>query len=126
MPAEDSDAPDTAEDLHARLRHTPGNPTLTAVNSELHNHPFERKQGLRRHGGDGVPAPRRTRAFHRPHAACRAPPTPQRTGRGGHPGGKAGTASRPPPVAAGEGPLPQAARRNAGVVPGALGEPRRL
>ncbi|WP_055604123.1 GmrSD restriction endonuclease domain-containing protein [Streptomyces aureus] len=46
MLAEDADGPDTAEDLHARLRHTLGNLTLTAVNSELSNHPFERKQGL--------------------------------------------------------------------------------
>lgn len=35
-----------AEDLHSRLQHTLGNLTLTAVNSELSNHPFERKQGL--------------------------------------------------------------------------------
>ncbi|MYS05114.1 DUF262 domain-containing protein, partial [Streptomyces sp. SID6041] len=46
MLAEDAEAPDTAEDLHARLRHTLGNLTLTAVNSELSNHPSERKQGL--------------------------------------------------------------------------------
>ncbi|MFF5920302.1 DUF262 domain-containing protein [Streptomyces flavochromogenes] len=46
MLAEDANAPDSAEDLHARLRHTLGNLTLTAVNSELSNHPFERKQGL--------------------------------------------------------------------------------
>lgn len=37
---------ESAEDLHARLEHTLGNLTLTAVNSELSNHPFERKQGL--------------------------------------------------------------------------------
>ncbi len=34
------------EDLHSRLQHTLGNLTLTAVNSELSNHPFERKQGF--------------------------------------------------------------------------------
>ncbi|MER8094743.1 GmrSD restriction endonuclease domain-containing protein [Streptomyces goshikiensis] len=34
------------EDLHSRLQHTLGNLTLTAVNSELSNHPFERKQDL--------------------------------------------------------------------------------
>jgi alkylated DNA nucleotide flippase Atl1 len=37
---------ESAEDLHSRLQHTLGNLTLTAVNSELSNHPFERKQGL--------------------------------------------------------------------------------
>ncbi|MET8437472.1 HNH endonuclease family protein [Streptomyces sp900116325] len=37
-----------AEDLHSRLQHTLGNLTLTAVNSELSNHPFERKQDLLR------------------------------------------------------------------------------
>lgn len=37
---------ETAEELHARLQHTLGNLTLTGVNSELSNHPFERKQGL--------------------------------------------------------------------------------
>ncbi|MER5848708.1 DUF262 domain-containing protein [Streptomyces sp. NPDC002012] len=36
----------SAEDLHVRLRHTLGNLTLTAVNSELSNNPFERKQDL--------------------------------------------------------------------------------
>ncbi|MER8085128.1 DUF262 domain-containing protein [Streptomyces sp. NPDC094048] len=39
-------AGETAEDLHSRLQHTLGNLTLTAVNAELSNHPFERKQGL--------------------------------------------------------------------------------
>lgn len=39
---------ETAEELHARLQHTLGNLTLTAVNSELSNHPFERKQDLLR------------------------------------------------------------------------------
>ncbi len=37
---------ESAEDLHSRLIHSLGNLTLTAVNSELSNHPFERKQGL--------------------------------------------------------------------------------
>ncbi|MFE1763339.1 DUF262 domain-containing protein [Streptomyces angustmyceticus] len=37
---------ESPEDLHARLKHTLGNLTLTGVNSELSNHPFERKQGL--------------------------------------------------------------------------------
>jgi alkylated DNA nucleotide flippase Atl1 len=42
------DCPDgeTPEELHARLQHTLGNLTLSAINSELSNHPFERKQGL--------------------------------------------------------------------------------
>ncbi|MFC9428071.1 DUF262 domain-containing protein [Streptomyces sp. NPDC056987] len=42
----DAASTETAEELHARLRHTLGNLTLTAVNSELSNHPFERKQDL--------------------------------------------------------------------------------
>ncbi|MFI6935720.1 DUF262 domain-containing protein [Streptomyces sp. NPDC050287] len=46
MLSEDAAGVDTAEDLHVRLRHTLGNLTLTAVNSELSNHPFERKQDL--------------------------------------------------------------------------------
>ncbi|MBV9025715.1 MAG: DUF262 domain-containing protein [Streptomycetaceae bacterium] len=37
---------ENAEDLHSRLQHTLGNLTLTAVNSELSNRPFERKQDL--------------------------------------------------------------------------------
>ncbi|MEV6209586.1 DUF262 domain-containing protein [Kitasatospora sp. NPDC051914] len=37
---------ESPEELHARLQHTLGNLTLSAVNSELSNHPFERKQGL--------------------------------------------------------------------------------
>ncbi|MFF7039139.1 DUF262 domain-containing protein [Streptomyces massasporeus] len=37
---------ETAEELHALFQHTLGNLTLTAVNSELSNHPFERKQDL--------------------------------------------------------------------------------
>ncbi|MEV7402672.1 DUF262 domain-containing protein [Streptomyces sp. NPDC091267] len=37
---------ESVEDLHSRLHHTLGNLTLTAVNSELSNHPYERKQGL--------------------------------------------------------------------------------
>ncbi|GGN36430.1 hypothetical protein GCM10012285_10170 [Streptomyces kronopolitis] len=43
---EDAATTETPEDLHVRLRHTLGNLTLTAVNSELSNHPFERKQDL--------------------------------------------------------------------------------
>lgn len=43
---EDTADGESAEDLHSRLQHTLGNLTLTAVNSELSNHPFERKQGL--------------------------------------------------------------------------------
>ncbi|WP_406401441.1 DUF262 domain-containing protein [Streptomyces uncialis] len=39
---------ESPEDLHSRLQHTLGNLTLTAVNSELSNHPFDRKQGLLR------------------------------------------------------------------------------
>ncbi|MGV9558841.1 GmrSD restriction endonuclease domain-containing protein [Streptomyces sp. NPDC003522] len=37
---------ETTEELHARFQHTLGNLTLTAVNAELSNHPFERKQDL--------------------------------------------------------------------------------
>ncbi|MEU9315777.1 DUF262 domain-containing protein [Streptomyces sp. NPDC048295] len=37
---------ESTEDLHKRLQHTLGNLTLTGINSELSNHPFERKQGL--------------------------------------------------------------------------------
>lgn len=37
---------ESPEDLHSRLQHTLGNLTLTGVNAELSNHPFERKQGL--------------------------------------------------------------------------------
>lgn len=43
---DDATEGETAEDLHSRLQHTLGNLTLTGVNSELSNHPFERKQGL--------------------------------------------------------------------------------
>ncbi len=43
---DDATQGESAEDLHARLQHTLGNLTLTGVNSELSNHPFERKQGL--------------------------------------------------------------------------------
>ncbi|QNP65436.1 GmrSD restriction endonuclease domain-containing protein [Streptomyces genisteinicus] len=43
---EDTMLGESAEDLHARLQHTLGNLTLTAVNAELSNHPFERKQDL--------------------------------------------------------------------------------
>ncbi|MFG3510169.1 DUF262 domain-containing protein [Streptomyces sp. NPDC047821] len=46
MLSEDVVDGESAEDLHARLQHTLGNLTLTAVNTELANHPFERKQGL--------------------------------------------------------------------------------
>ncbi|MGX1311034.1 alkylated DNA nucleotide flippase Atl1 [Streptomyces calvus] len=46
MLSEDVVDGESAEDLHARLQHTLGNLTLTAVNAELSNHPFERKQGL--------------------------------------------------------------------------------
>ncbi|MBC3989380.1 DUF262 domain-containing protein [Streptomyces sp. AC563] len=46
MLSEDASDTETPEDLHARLRHTLGNLTLTAVNSDLSNHPFERKQDL--------------------------------------------------------------------------------
>ncbi|MGW6770979.1 GmrSD restriction endonuclease domain-containing protein [Streptomyces sp. NPDC055037] len=46
MLAEDTTDGENAEDLHSRLQHTLGNLTLTAVNSELSNHPFERKQDL--------------------------------------------------------------------------------
>src|SRR5690606_6629021 len=43
---EEADEGETAEELHARFQHTLGNLTPTAVNSELSNHPFERKQDL--------------------------------------------------------------------------------
>ncbi|WP_053758419.1 GmrSD restriction endonuclease domain-containing protein [Streptomyces sp. AS58] len=46
MLSEDVVDGESAEDLHSRLQHTLGNLTLTAVNAELSNHPFERKQGL--------------------------------------------------------------------------------
>jgi alkylated DNA nucleotide flippase Atl1 len=46
MLSEDVVDGESAKDLHARLQHTLGNLTLTAVNAELSNHPFERKQGL--------------------------------------------------------------------------------
>jgi alkylated DNA nucleotide flippase Atl1 len=39
---------ESMEDLHSSLKHTLGNLTLTSVNAELSNHPFERKQGLLR------------------------------------------------------------------------------
>ncbi|GAA0410919.1 GmrSD restriction endonuclease domain-containing protein [Streptomyces luteireticuli] len=48
MLSEDATDGENAEDLHSRMQHTLGNLTLTAVNSELSNHPFERKQGLLR------------------------------------------------------------------------------
>ncbi|MEU7497001.1 DUF262 domain-containing protein [Streptomyces griseofuscus] len=48
MLEEDAADGERAEDLHSRLQHTLGNLTLTAVNSELSNHPFERKQDLLR------------------------------------------------------------------------------
>lgn len=37
---------ETPEDLHERLVHTIGNLTLTAMNGELSNHPFERKRQI--------------------------------------------------------------------------------
>ncbi|MFD6150078.1 DUF262 domain-containing protein [Streptomyces sp. NPDC060243] len=43
---EDTVEGESAEDLHKRLQHTLGNLTLTGINSELSNHPFQRKQGL--------------------------------------------------------------------------------
>lgn len=46
MLSEDVVDGESAKDLHSRLQHTLGNLTLTAVNAELSNHPFERKQGL--------------------------------------------------------------------------------
>ncbi|MFJ5520747.1 DUF262 domain-containing protein [Streptomyces griseoluteus] len=46
MLSEDVADGESAEDLHSRLQHTLGNLTLTGVNSELSNHPFERKQDL--------------------------------------------------------------------------------
>ncbi|MGW8379943.1 DUF262 domain-containing protein [Streptomyces sp. ODS28] len=44
--AAECDEGETPEDLHARLVHTVGNPTLTAVNSQLSNNPFDRKKDL--------------------------------------------------------------------------------
>ncbi|NJQ17050.1 GmrSD restriction endonuclease domain-containing protein [Streptomyces bohaiensis] len=44
--AESAAQGESAEELHARLLHTLGNLTLTGVNAQLSNHPFERKQGL--------------------------------------------------------------------------------
>ncbi|WP_156725258.1 DUF262 domain-containing protein [Streptomyces apocyni] len=49
--AEECEADETSGELHARLLHTLGNLTLTAVNSTLSNHPFERKQELLRASG---------------------------------------------------------------------------
>ncbi|MFE5907867.1 DUF262 domain-containing protein [Streptomyces wedmorensis] len=46
MLSEDVVDGESPKDLHSRLQHTLGNLTLTAVNSELSNHPFERKQDL--------------------------------------------------------------------------------
>ncbi|MER7967465.1 DUF262 domain-containing protein [Streptomyces sp. NPDC096080] len=46
MLGEDATEDETPEALYAQLRHCLGNLTLTAVNSELSNHPFERKQDL--------------------------------------------------------------------------------
>ncbi|MDT0481054.1 GmrSD restriction endonuclease domain-containing protein [Streptomyces doebereineriae] len=46
MLGEDVADGERVKDLHSGLQHTLGNLTLTAVNSELSNHPFERKQGL--------------------------------------------------------------------------------
>ncbi|MGW2339079.1 GmrSD restriction endonuclease domain-containing protein [Streptomyces sp. NPDC001661] len=44
--AEETEEGESPEELHARLRHTLGNLTLTAQNAELSNHPFTRKQDL--------------------------------------------------------------------------------
>ncbi|WP_306359199.1 DUF262 domain-containing protein [Nocardia sp. CC227C] len=46
MLAADTDTGETAQELHERLVHTLGNLTLTAENSRLSNHPFQRKQDL--------------------------------------------------------------------------------
>ncbi|MFB8756944.1 DUF262 domain-containing protein [Streptomyces sp. NPDC059852] len=46
--SEEAEEDETGEELHARFQHTLGNLTLTAVNAELSNHPFERKQDLLR------------------------------------------------------------------------------
>ncbi|MFP8905847.1 GmrSD restriction endonuclease domain-containing protein [Streptomyces atacamensis] len=48
MLADDGADEESPEELHARLHHTLGNLTLTAVNAELSNRPFERKQDLLR------------------------------------------------------------------------------
>ncbi|WP_225847719.1 DUF262 domain-containing protein [Streptomyces sp. HPF1205] len=48
MLGEDAGDGESVQDLHSRLQHTLGNLTLTAVNAELSNHPFERKQDLLR------------------------------------------------------------------------------
>ncbi|MGK5497182.1 GmrSD restriction endonuclease domain-containing protein [Streptomyces sp. URMC 125] len=48
MLAEDAADGESPEELHARLQHTLGNLTLTAVNAELSNRPFDRKQDLLR------------------------------------------------------------------------------
>jgi alkylated DNA nucleotide flippase Atl1 len=47
--AEDAQDGEDPLDLHARLKHTLGNLTLTAQNSKLSNHPFQRKQDLLNH-----------------------------------------------------------------------------
>ncbi|MFD5656672.1 GmrSD restriction endonuclease domain-containing protein [Streptomyces hirsutus] len=44
--SEETAGEETAEELHAQFQHTLGNLTLTAVNAELSNHPFGRKQDL--------------------------------------------------------------------------------
>ncbi|WP_433456591.1 GmrSD restriction endonuclease domain-containing protein (plasmid) [Streptomyces sp. CA-142005] len=44
--AQDCADGETPEELHARLVHTLGNLTLTAVNSQLSNNPFDRKKDL--------------------------------------------------------------------------------
>ncbi|MEU9448074.1 DUF262 domain-containing protein [Streptomyces sp. NPDC048277] len=49
--AEECDQDETPAELHARLLHTLGNLTLTAVNSSLSNRPFERKQEILRVSG---------------------------------------------------------------------------
>lgn len=43
---EETTEDESAAELHARLHHTLGNLTLTGVNAELSNHPFDRKQDL--------------------------------------------------------------------------------
>ncbi|KAF0650798.1 MULTISPECIES: GmrSD restriction endonuclease domain-containing protein [Streptomyces] len=45
---EEATGGEAPEELHARFQHTLGNLTLTGVNAELSNHPFDRKQDLLR------------------------------------------------------------------------------
>lgn len=44
--SDQADSGESSEELHARLLHTLGNLTLTAQNSKLSNHMFERKQSI--------------------------------------------------------------------------------